>query len=76
MNKHQKESTASQKKRHLLSDASFDALVELQKEIAQETGWMPSLYKLVNALVNTQTLFYLKEAMLMEVKDRQPKPNL
>ena len=75
MNKNKKEGKTSQNKKHLLNDVSFNVLVELQKEIAQETGWMPSLNKLVNALVNTQNLFSLKETVLMEVKDRKNNTN-
>ncbi len=59
------------KKTHLLNDHSFDALVQLQQEIAAETGWMPTLNKLVNALVNGQTLPYLKKIILQEFDDRQ-----
>ena len=28
-------------KKRLLSDPSFDRLVELQKEIAEQIGWLP-----------------------------------
>jgi hypothetical protein len=62
---------SDQKKRHLLSDPSFDSLVELQKEIAEQIRWMPSLYKLVNTLINTDTLPYLKELILAEWHHRQ-----
>jgi hypothetical protein len=62
---------SDRKKRHLLSDSSFDVLVELQKEIAEQTGWLPSLYKLVNTLINTDTLPYLKELILAEWHHRQ-----
>ena len=62
---------SDQKKRHLLSDPSFDALVKLQKEIAEQIRWMPSLYKLVNTLINTDTLPYLKELILAEWHHRQ-----
>ena len=63
---------SDQNKKHLLSDFSFDALVKLQKEIAEQTGWLPSLYKLVNALINTDTLPYLKELILADWHHRQP----
>ena len=72
LKKDEKTGIKSQKKTHLLNDQSFEALTQLQKEIVRETGWMPSLNKLVNALVNTKTLLYLKEIMLTTVKDRQP----
>ena len=65
---------SDQKKRHLLSDPSFDALVKLQKEIAEQIRWMPSLYKLVNTLINTDTLPYLKELILAEWHHRQRPP--
>ncbi len=72
LKKDEKTGIKSQKKKHLLNDQSFEALTQLQKEIVRETGWMPSLNKLVNALVNTKTLLYLKKIMLTTVKDRQP----
>ena len=70
--KDEQEGITPRNKKHLLNDQSFEALTQLQKEIVRETGWMPSLNKLVNALVNTKTLLYLKEIMLATVKDRQP----
>jgi hypothetical protein len=68
----EKDGEKTRKKKHLLNDQSFEALTQLQKEIVRETGWMPSLNKLVNALVNTKTLLYLKKIMLKTVKDHQP----
>lgn len=68
----EKDGVKLRKKKHLLNDKSFEALTQLQKEIVRETGWMPSLNKLVNALVNTKTLLYLKKIMLKTVKDHQP----
>jgi hypothetical protein len=62
---------SDQKKKRLLSDPSFDALVKLQQEIAEQIRWMPSLYKLVNTLINTDTLPYLKELILAEWHHRQ-----
>lgn len=72
LKKDEKTGIKSQKKNHLLNDQSFEALTQLQKEIVRETGWMPSLNKLVNTLVNTKTLLYLKKIMLKTMKDRQP----
>ncbi len=72
LKKDEKTGIKSRKKNHLLNDQSFEALTQLQKEIVRETGWMPSFNKLVNALVNTKTLLYLKKIMLTTVKDRQP----
>lgn len=57
---------AEARKNHLLNDHSFKNLLRLQKEIAKETGWMPSLSTLVNALVNTDNLIFLKQAILDE----------
>lgn len=56
--------------RKLLNPDSFAALCQIQAEIAQETGWQPSLNKLANALVNADTLSYLKEMMCLEFKNR------
>lgn len=56
------------KKNHLLNPQSFDVLVKLQKEIAEEAGWMPSLGKLVNALINDDNILMLKKKMLTEFK--------
>lgn len=67
-----KNGNTDQNKKHLLSDYSFDSLVKLQKEIAEKTEWLPSLYKLVNMLINTDTLPYLKELILAEWDHRQP----
>ena len=61
-------------KKRLLSDPSFDRLVELQKEIAEQIGWLPSLFKLVNTLINTDTLPYLKERILAEWYHRPLPP--
>ena len=72
LNQTKKTGIKLRKKKHLLNDQSFEALTQLQKEIVRETGWMPSLNKLVNALINTKTLLYLKKIMLTTVKDRQP----
>jgi hypothetical protein len=54
------------RKAHLLNDQSFKRLLKIQKEVAKETGWMPSLSTLVNALVNTDNLVFLKEYILSE----------
>lgn len=54
----------------LFDPVSFKALLNIQAEIAQETGWQPALSKLANALVNRDTLAYLKEIMLLEFKNR------
>ena len=54
------------RKTHLLNDRSFKILLQLQKEVAQKMGWMPSLSTLVNALVNTENLILLKENILAE----------
>jgi hypothetical protein len=72
--KSHKNGNSDPNKKHLLSDPSFDALVELQKEIAEQTGWLPSLYKLINTLINTDTLPYLKELILAEWHHRQRPP--
>lgn len=57
---------AEARKNHLLNDHSFKKLLKLQKEIAKDTGWMPSLSTLVNALVTTDNLIFLKQAILDE----------
>lgn len=54
----------------LFNPDSFAALRKIQAEIARETGWQPSLNNLANALVNPDTLLYLKEMMLLEFKNR------
>jgi hypothetical protein len=54
------------RKAHLLNDHSFKRLLKIQKEVAKETGWMPSLSTLVNALVNTDNLAFLKKYILCE----------
>lgn len=54
----------------LFSPDSFSKLCRVQAEIAHETGWQPSLNRLTNALVNSDTLLYLKEMMLLEFKNR------
>jgi hypothetical protein len=60
------ETKAESRKNHLLNDQSFKKLLKIQKEIANETGWMPSLSTLVNALVNTNNLSLLKATILEE----------
>ncbi len=54
----------------LFNPDSFAQLCRIQAEIAYETGWQPSLNKLANALINFNTLSYLKKMMLLEFKDK------
>ena len=61
------------KKQRLLSDPSFEVLVKLQKEIENETGWQPSLKKLVNALVTEQTCAALKKIMMGEFRKKEDR---
>ncbi len=59
------------RKNHLLNDHSFKRLLKVQREIAQITGWMPSLSTLVNGLVNTDNLILLKEDILYEFESNK-----
>ena len=59
--------------KHLLSTESFTQLTELQKEIERETGWQPSLKKLVNALVTEDTCAALKEIMMGEFRKKEDR---
>jgi hypothetical protein len=54
------------RKNHLLNDHSFKRLLKVQREVAEITGWMPSLSTLVNGLVNTDNLILLKADILYE----------
>ena len=54
----------------LFNPDSFAQLCRIQAEIADETGWRPSLNKLADALINPNTLSYLKEMMLLEFRDK------
>jgi hypothetical protein len=61
---------SSSSHRKLLTPESFAHLCQIQAEIAQETGWQPSLSKLANALIHRDSLLALKKRMLMEFKNR------
>lgn len=59
--------------KHLLNTYSFEKLTALQKEIEQETGWQPSLKKLVNSLVTEQTCAALKEILMCEFRKKEDR---
>lgn len=65
------ENKAEARKNHLLNDQSFKKLLKIQKEVAKETGWMPSLSTLVNALVNPDNLILLKAEILEEFENNK-----
>ena len=58
--------------KHLLNEASFALLTSLQREIEQAIGWQPSLHKLVNLFITSETCAQIKNQLMTELKQNNP----
>lgn len=60
--------------KYLLSDESFALLIHAQKEIEEKTELRPSLRKLVNSLINSESVRQLKKHWITELKVLSEEP--